>query len=198
MPFDDFLDVVRRFLVVVPVDEAWYCAEYPEVASALLGAVDETAAIHFRKHGYVTHRQPYAPGWNGLRQPVPFLEVTKGFKFVASRGDLYVETDRQRFLERLVRLLECVPVDSDWYRATYPSAAHDIDAGRFASAADHYLRAGYFEDLLPFDIVVDEAWYVSRYRHVRTGLELGEAASPRDHFIRIGYNEGCQPARESC
>jgi hypothetical protein len=192
-PYDDVLDVLRAMLVIVPVNEEWYLAEYPAVARPVVRTRGETAAIHFRKHGYFEGRQPFADGWCDLRQPVPFLELAKSFRTVVARGGLLADFDRDDFLDAIKKILRLVRVDDEWYRKTYPVAAEDIKFGRSPSAAEHYVTTGYFQGLLPADIDVDADWYMARYAHVRTGLAEGVAHSAKDHFLRIGYGEGCQP-----
>jgi hypothetical protein len=192
-PYDDVLDVVRAMIAVVPVDEDWYLAEYPTVARVVLRTPDETAAIHFRKHGYFEGRQPFAAGWRDLRQPVPFRELAKSFRLVVARGGLLADFDRNDFLDSIKTILALVSVDDEWYRKTYPGAADEVLSGRSSSAAEHYATTGYFQGLLPADVDVDDEWYVKRYSHVRVGLAEGVASSAKDHFMRIGYGEGCLP-----
>ena len=194
-PYDDVLDVLRAMLAIVPVDETWYLAEYPDV-SAWVGRVkDESAASHFRKHGYFDGRQPFAEGWQGLQRPVPCKELTRHLRLSPGREGLVAQIERQDFLGMIQAMLRAVRVDDLWYRTTYPGAAADIRGGRYSTAAAHYAGAGYFEGWLPEDVQVDADWYVARYAHVRAGLAAGEATSAKDHFMRIGYGEGCQPKR---
>lgn len=50
----------------------------------------------------------------------------------------------------LRHVLAGVPVDEDWYLATYPGVAASIQAGNFQSAQHHYVVHGYFERREPF------------------------------------------------
>jgi hypothetical protein len=59
MTYDGFLDVVRKLLVAVPVDEDWYRAQYPDVAEAIDAGAYASAASHFVDHGYLEGRSPY-------------------------------------------------------------------------------------------------------------------------------------------
>jgi hypothetical protein len=192
--YDDVLDVLKKILGSVAVDEDWYKAEYPAVSNYLKGAQTETAASHFHKHGYFEGRKPFAPGWRGRTAPVPFAVSCASLRITPIRGRLQVDIARDEFLGLVKNILIAVPVDEVWYRAAYPAPAKEIDGGKFASAADHFIKQGYADGCLPFEIVVDEKWYVTRYRHVRTGLERGVASSVQDHFMRVGYHEGCRPA----
>ena len=192
--YDDVLDILKRFLEAVPVDEDWYMVEYPAIRGFVERTPTESAASHFHKHGYFEGRKPFASGWRGLTEPVPFAQSYARLRIVPTLGRLRVDIARDDFLSLIRNILIAVPVDDPWYCATYPTAAKDIDNGTYSSAAEHYAKRGYFDGCLPFDIIVDEEWYVSRYTHVRTGLERGVATSVRDHFMRVGYNEGCRPA----
>ena len=197
LPYDDILDVLRGFLVVVPVDEDWYRSEYPDVVRFLAENRDESATSHFRKFGYFNGRHPFAEGWRGLRRPILFTGLKGGFNVVVTRRGLHIDIERDGFLELVRKLLAAVPVDETWYREHYPEAAEDLRSERVLSASDHYVRKGYFVGFLPFDVVVDDDWYIARYEHVRNGLAVGEAVSAKDHFMRIGYGEGCQPTQRA-
>ncbi len=190
--YDDVLDVMRGLLIVVPVQEDWYHATYPNLAD-YCARFHETATTHFRKHGYFEGRQPFPPGWQGLQQPPSFLELKTAFRTFVTRGRVQVEIQRGAFLALVKRVLRLVPVDENWYCTVYPDAAETIRSGQFISAHDHFVTCGYFVGLLPSDPGVDEDWYVARYPHVRNGLAAGVATSATDHFFRIGYGEGCQP-----
>jgi len=192
--YDDVLDVLKKFLEAVPVDDDWYVLQYPAVGDFLARTPAESAASHFHKHGYFEGRKPFAPGWCGLTAPVPFAQSCISLRLTPTRGRLQADIARDDFLDLVKNILKAVPVDESWYRATYRNAAKAIDDGTFLSVAEHYAERGYFDGCLPFNMIVDEDWYVSRYNHVRTGLERGVATSVQDHFMRLGYNEGCRPA----
>jgi hypothetical protein len=188
------LDIMRALVAVVPVNEDWYNTEYPSVV-AYTAATGETAAVHFRKHGYFEGREPFPAGWKGRQRPTSFLALKTAFQPFATRGRLFVEIEREAFLDIVKTILRLVPVDEAWYRATYARALNTPASRQYRSAIDHYVERGYFEGFLPADIEVDEAWYVARYDHVRNGLARGVAVSAKDHFLRIGYGEGCQPVQ---
>ena len=59
MTYDEFLDVVRKLLMAVPVDEGWYRAQYPDVASAIDDGAYASATSHFVDHGYLEGRRPF-------------------------------------------------------------------------------------------------------------------------------------------
>jgi len=192
-PYDDVLDVLKALLVPIPVDGDWYKSEYPAVAEYLRHAPGETPNSHFSKHGYFEGRKPFAAGWQGLTELVPFSRLKTRLRVTPGHGRLRVCIERSDFLEIIKSLLVAAPIDVAWYRATYPAAAKSIDDGTFSSAADHYAQAGYFDGHLTQEMRVDTEWYLSRYEHVRTGLKRGHAKSAHDHFMRLGYQEGCRP-----
>jgi len=192
-PYDDMLDVLKGFLLTIPVDDDWYKAQYPAVADFLVRMTTETPGSHFQKHGYFEGRRPFAPGWNGLTDLVPFAQLKTRLRIIPHRGRLTVDIEHDDFIEIIKNMLLAVPIDESWYCATFVDAAKSIEDATFRSAAHHYAERGYFLGRFPFDITVDEAWYLSRYDHAKTGLERGVAKSVQDHFMRVGYNEGCRP-----
>lgn len=60
MTYDEFLEVVRKLLVAIPVDEMWYRASYPDVAEAIDAGTYTSATSHFVEHGYLEGRRPFA------------------------------------------------------------------------------------------------------------------------------------------
>jgi hypothetical protein len=191
--YDDVLNVLSEFLRAIPVDEAWYKDKYPALQGYLASSATETATSHFCKHGYFEGREPFAPGWRNLTAPVRFRELKTRLSVIPTRGRLRVDVQQNDFLDLIRRLLKAVPVDERWYRTAYPDVAEAIANATVASAADHYIKLGYVDGRLPFEIAVDEKWYVSRYVHVRAELNRGAATSAQDHFMRMGYREGCRP-----
>lgn len=59
MTYEEFLDIVRKLLAAVPVDEEWYRAQYPDVAAAIDAGAYANATSHFIDHGYIEGRRPY-------------------------------------------------------------------------------------------------------------------------------------------
>jgi hypothetical protein len=59
MTYDEFLDVVRKLLAAIPVDETWYRATYPDVAEAIDAGIYTSATGHFVEHGYLEGRRPF-------------------------------------------------------------------------------------------------------------------------------------------
>ena len=54
---------VDRFPRAIPVDEAWYLAEYPDVQEAVSGGSFTSARQHFEREGFKEGRLP-SEGWS--------------------------------------------------------------------------------------------------------------------------------------
>ena len=59
MNYDEFLDLVKKFLQAVPIDEDWYRTTYPDVAEAIKAGAYRSARQHFVDHGYFEGRRPF-------------------------------------------------------------------------------------------------------------------------------------------
>lgn len=59
--YDVFLDIVRRFIGLLPVDETWYLDTYPDVTRAIARGAVASARQHFVENGYFEGRLPSAP-----------------------------------------------------------------------------------------------------------------------------------------
>jgi hypothetical protein len=121
---------------------------------------------------------------------VPFSALKAAIRLVSINGQLKVDLTYEELLAILKQLLEAMPVDEAWYRATYPDVAAAIAAGTYESARHHFVANGYQEGRRPFPMQVDETWYLQAYPDVAEGIEDGAFASAQDHFLRHGYNEG--------
>ncbi len=105
-------------------------------------------------------------GGGGMRLPAYSYLMGAGSPPEAQR--LEVPEDRFKALMRL--LLTNVYVDEAWYLKTNPDVKAAVASGSFASAREHYVVSGYFEDRWPHPIVVDEAWYLNEYPDVKTAI----------------------------
>ena len=190
MRYDDVIDVLKAFVGAIPVDEAWYLSEYPAVADLVRSVRTETAASHFRAHGYLEGRRPFADGWNGYAEPVSFDRLKPQLRLTPTRGGLTAFMTRDEFIALIKQLLTAVPVDAEWYGRQYPICRIGFDT---SGRSSHFVEVGYFNGWLPADVAVDAEWYQGRYEHVRRGLELGLALDAKDHFLKMGYREGCRP-----
>jgi hypothetical protein len=90
-------------------------------------------------------------------------------------------------------LLSGTDVNEDWYLRQYPDVAKAISEGGAKSGKQHYVDNGYFENRLPFPIIVDEAWYLREYPDVAASVRDGSDTA-QEHFLRQGYKEGRMPS----
>jgi len=57
--YDKFLEMMRRLIVNVPVDEAWYLGRYPDIAAAIRQGLVSDPKSHFVNDGYFEGRVPF-------------------------------------------------------------------------------------------------------------------------------------------
>ena len=105
----------------------------------------------------------------------------------------YVAVDQFLFFELMSRRLIDVPVDEEWYLATYPDIKDAIAAGAVRSARHHYTRFGYFEHRMPRNIVVDPIWYLEAHPDVGDAIAKKVYVSPQEHYETAGFREGRLP-----
>lgn len=105
----------------------------------------------------------------------------------------YIAVDQFLFVELMARRLLAVPVDEEWYLATYPDVRTAIANGAVPSARHHYARFGYFEHRMPRKIVVDAAWYLDAHPDVKDAIAKKVYVSPQEHYETAGYREGRLP-----
>jgi len=112
---------------------------------------------------------------------------------VPSARTAYLAVQRDFLIDLLAPALATIHLDSAWYLAHSPDVAAAIARGEFASAADHFVRVGYFEHRMPYPIDIDEPWYLAHYPDVAAAVRAGTFASARAHFYQDGYREGRYP-----
>jgi hypothetical protein len=61
MNYDELVEVIKKLLQAVPVDEAWYRNAYPDVAEAIDAGAYRNAKHHFVDYGYFEGRRPFEP-----------------------------------------------------------------------------------------------------------------------------------------
>jgi hypothetical protein len=112
------------------------------------------------------------------------------------QDDAHVEVNRHFFLSCLRPHLAEIQVDEEWYLTRYLDVAEAIREGRIRSAKDHYVRFGFVENRMPYQIVVDEEWYAAQYPDVKVAIEAGHFASAQSHFDVTGFLEGRSPYQD--
>lgn len=58
LTYEDFLDILRRIIADIDVDEAWYLRTNPGVARGIEAGTIKSARQHFVDHGYFEGRLP--------------------------------------------------------------------------------------------------------------------------------------------
>jgi hypothetical protein len=91
--YDEFLDIVRLLLRSVAFDEAWYLAEYPDIAEAVAAGEVKSARHHFIDSGYFEGRLPAPLEVDEAWYLAEYPDVAEGIE----RGEL--QSARQHFLE---------------------------------------------------------------------------------------------------
>ncbi len=112
---------------------------------------------------------------------------------VPSARTAYVAVQRDYLVALMAPALATIHLDSAWYLAHSPDVAAAIARGEFASAADHFVRVGYFEHRMPYPIDIDEPWYLAQYPDVAAAVRAGVFPTARAHFYQDGYREGRYP-----
>ncbi len=112
---------------------------------------------------------------------------------VPSAKTTYMAVDRNFFTNLLAGKLAVVRVDEEWYLAHSPDVREAIEREEFASAADHFVKVGYYEHRMPYEVKVDEDWYLEHYADIAAAVHKGVFASGKAHFYQLGYREGRFP-----
>jgi hypothetical protein len=58
--YDSMVQILRRLIIGLEVDEAWYLQRYPDIARAIEEGIVESARLHFVNDGYFEGRLPFA------------------------------------------------------------------------------------------------------------------------------------------
>ena len=91
--YEDFITLVRRLIVGIQVDEAWYLQSYPDIAEAIREGIVASPRQHFVTDGYFEGRLPFPIRVNDRW----YLEQNSGVADVVRQGKL--ESGQQHFDE---------------------------------------------------------------------------------------------------
>jgi hypothetical protein len=120
------------------------------------------------------------------------------YNFLLGRGHdhdgQFVEVLQSRLQQLLAPFLRQVEMDEEWYLQVNDDVAREVRAGTFASAREHYVLAGYFEDRFPRPIFVDEDWYLRMHPDVSDAIKAGKFQTGQQHFEADGFREGRLPS----
>ena len=123
----------------------------------------------------------------------PFNRIKNMVTVASEKGKLTVNASYDEFLAMIRAVLSTIEVDEAWYLEKYPDVVAGIQAGKVASAQDHFMHNGYFEGRMPFPIKVDERWYLTENPAVADFVRAGRLESGQQHFDHDGYKEGRLP-----
>lgn len=128
-----------------------------------------------------------------MRYLPPFDLVRSMVEVLTVRGELRVSLSYDDFIKILRMMISAIEVDEAWYLEENEDIARAVASDAVASAKQHFVNDGYFENRLPFPMPVDEQWYLDRNPDVAEGVRKGIIASGQQHFLDDGYREGRLP-----
>jgi hypothetical protein len=112
---------------------------------------------------------------------------------ILSDSSDYIAVDQYFFNDCLRPLIGKIWLDEGWYLQKYPDVRQAIAKKIVKDAKDHFVRFGYFEHRLPYDIKVQEDWYLEQYPDIKNAIERKEIKSGQQHFEDVGFREGRIP-----
>ena len=73
--YDAFVEIIKKYVRLIGVDEEWYLATYPDVSRAIADGAVASAREHYAENGYFEGRLPAAPrveeAWYLSERPHP-------------------------------------------------------------------------------------------------------------------------------
>jgi len=145
--WNDFTKLIYLVLQLVPVDEEWYLAEYPDVKGEIESQNIASASDHFRRSGYLEGRFPIRP----VVDETWYLTMYPDVREAIARGE--VEDAQTHFVKsgyREGRMPYAMPVDSAWYQAANPRASLRTIHGDSSECDDDFIRFGFREGFMPY------------------------------------------------
>jgi hypothetical protein len=112
---------------------------------------------------------------------------------VPSNRTTFVAIDKAFLATIMAPSVSSIYVDESWYLAHSPDVEEAIARGDFESATDHYVKIGFYEHRMPYEIEVDEAWYLESYPDIAEAVSKGVFKSGAAHFYKNGFSEGRFP-----
>jgi hypothetical protein len=92
-PYENFVEMIRRLIADVPVNEAWYLGRYPDLAEAVSQGIIASPRSHFVNDGYLEGRLPFPISVDEKY----YLAQNPGVADFVRKGDL--ESGQQHFDE---------------------------------------------------------------------------------------------------
>ena len=122
-----------------------------------------------------------------------FATLVNSKVLIPSTKTPYLAVEKH-FLQKCLRpFVQEIRLDEAWYVRQNPDVAEGIRRRLVASAREHYVEHGFYENRMPYDIRVDEPWYLEQYPDVRAAVEREQYASAQAHFYAVGFGEGRLP-----
>ena len=112
---------------------------------------------------------------------------------IPSQKTSYLAIERNYFVGILSRVVSDIYVDESWYVQHSPDVGTAVAEGDFASATDHFIKVGFYEHRMPYEIDVDDEWYLENYPDIADAVKTRVFPSGRAHFYQNGYREGRLP-----
>jgi hypothetical protein len=141
---------------------------------------------------YLTQRKKEREEGFEIMIPV-FASLLNEKRVVLSSRSNLVAVDRHLFVAVMVPTLSRIYVDESWYLDRFPDVQDALSKGIVKSAKDHYVRFGYYENRMPYQILVNENWYMEQYPDVGAAVRQEDFVSAQHHFEAIGFSEGRFP-----
>jgi hypothetical protein len=76
--YDEFVRIIKQYVALLPVDEAWYLEAYPDVAHGIEVGTVASARQHFLEDGYFEGRLPGPPEVDEAWYLTKYPDVAEG------------------------------------------------------------------------------------------------------------------------
>lgn len=93
----------------------------------------------------------------------------------------------------LAAAIKTIKFDEGWYLKKYEDVKAAVESGIYKNAWEHYIYFGFYENRMPYNILVDEKYYLESNSDVRDAVLNNEIQSGQEHFEIAGYEEGRSP-----
>jgi hypothetical protein len=130
---------------------------------------------------------------NGALTLPPFATLLNDRILIISDKSRHLAVDQHFFRLCLRPAIERIRFDQDWYLKCYPDVGEAIQKKIVPDAREHYVTYGYFENRLPYEILVNESWYLSQYPDVMDVVRQKHLPSGQVHYVTRGFAEGRIP-----
>ena len=123
----------------------------------------------------------------------PYSGLINNRIIVPSTTTQYFAVEQHFFYDCMRAIIKNLYVDEVWYKSKYDDVGYAIENRLVSHAKEHYVRSGYYEHRLPYEIRVDVPWYLDTYSDVTELIKSSHFSSAEQHFELAGYREGRLP-----